>query len=622
MTKLLTILLLLPLSLFSQEICDNGIDDDGDGLVDLNDTTDCFCGGIVMDSSGIIPSLIPNSSFEEYNACPYEYSQLSFVENWIQPSATTSDYYNTCANYQNTFSYSGNSFYQLPYPNGNGIVGILAVKNILDSGSPWQEYIGTCLNEPLQAGVEYNLQLYIASTVVRVSSWCDSTIYFGNIDFTIFGNNDCTFPTQSYGCPPDSLGWQVLGFTNYTPSEEWEIITIAFTPTTDIHALMIGSPCDLPDSYDVSSSTCTPYFFMDGLILSEMPEHVISIQTDFNACDHSGSFTAIADTVGGTWQWYHNGIAIAGATDAVFDFDQLGQGAGTYTAICSMPSGCSGSSYIVKPKTLYTSTENATSCYIYTWPRNNQVYTQSGTYVASFPAGSCDTVIELNLRINDSDTASIDTVICENNSVHFFGDDYNQTGTYYHFTQTVNGCDSVIILNLTTVSSWAAPWATLQIPQCPDEDFILVCPCEDQTNVTWIGPDGTSWSGPAIQLPTDAAQPGEYLIYYEKDNCLSDQTSVQLEEVSFAFLDAEIPNVITPNADLINDVLDRNLLYQGCEYELVIVNRWGTIVFEQDQNGQPFAGIAQDGKKLPDGVYFYKVTLQDTTKSGFIQIIW
>ena len=28
---------------FSQEICDNGIDDDGDGLIDLNDSVECVC---------------------------------------------------------------------------------------------------------------------------------------------------------------------------------------------------------------------------------------------------------------------------------------------------------------------------------------------------------------------------------------------------------------------------------------------------------------------------------------------------------------------------------------------------------------------------------------------------
>ncbi len=41
----LAFLFLLPTLIFSQEICNNGIDDDGDGLVDLNDDTECICDG-------------------------------------------------------------------------------------------------------------------------------------------------------------------------------------------------------------------------------------------------------------------------------------------------------------------------------------------------------------------------------------------------------------------------------------------------------------------------------------------------------------------------------------------------------------------------------------------------
>lgn len=37
-------LFVLPMSTFGQEICNNGIDDDGDGLTDWKDTTDCPCG--------------------------------------------------------------------------------------------------------------------------------------------------------------------------------------------------------------------------------------------------------------------------------------------------------------------------------------------------------------------------------------------------------------------------------------------------------------------------------------------------------------------------------------------------------------------------------------------------
>ena len=45
------------------EICDNGVDDDGDGRVDQNDE-DCFC------ELAEAVSLIPNPSFENQDCCP------------------------------------------------------------------------------------------------------------------------------------------------------------------------------------------------------------------------------------------------------------------------------------------------------------------------------------------------------------------------------------------------------------------------------------------------------------------------------------------------------------------------------------------------------------------------
>ena len=52
------------------EICDNAIDDDGNGLIDLNDPV-CKC-----EELGPI-SYIPNPSFEEMDCCPSSFSQLN-----------------------------------------------------------------------------------------------------------------------------------------------------------------------------------------------------------------------------------------------------------------------------------------------------------------------------------------------------------------------------------------------------------------------------------------------------------------------------------------------------------------------------------------------------------------
>ena len=102
---------------FSQEVCDNGMDDDLDGLIDLQDTTDCFCQLVKADSS--LSSLIPNPSFESRTCCPSAASQLSCANNWVQASGATSDYFNTCGlRAIGTWPQP-----PLPLPDGNGYVG-------------------------------------------------------------------------------------------------------------------------------------------------------------------------------------------------------------------------------------------------------------------------------------------------------------------------------------------------------------------------------------------------------------------------------------------------------------------------------------------------------------------
>ena len=75
---------------FSQEICDNGIDDDSDGLVDLNDP-DCSCGQEIW----TLLDNIPNPSFEEKLCTPNSLSQLFCVTDWEQPAPGTTDYFHT-----------------------------------------------------------------------------------------------------------------------------------------------------------------------------------------------------------------------------------------------------------------------------------------------------------------------------------------------------------------------------------------------------------------------------------------------------------------------------------------------------------------------------------------------
>lgn len=84
-----------------------------------------------------------------------------------------------------------------------------------------------------------------------------------------------------------------------------------------------------------------------------------------------------------------------------------------------------------------------------------------------------------------------------------------------------------------------------------------------------------------------------------------------------------IPNVVTPNGDQINDVLALDNLFLNCtDFDLIILNRWGHVVYEMTNSSAPFSGMDASGKDLEAGVYFYKLTTNDNkVVSGHITIM-
>lgn len=84
-----------------------------------------------------------------------------------------------------------------------------------------------------------------------------------------------------------------------------------------------------------------------------------------------------------------------------------------------------------------------------------------------------------------------------------------------------------------------------------------------------------------------------------------------------------IPNVITPNEDLVNDQLILDNLFVDCtSFDLIIINRWGNVVYEMNNTSTPFSGKDLNGKDLEAGVYFYKLITNDNkVVSGHITVI-
>lgn len=69
-------------------------------------------------------------------------------------------------------------------------------------------------------------------------------------------------------------------------------------------------------------------------------------------------------------------------------------------------------------------------------------------------ANGCDSILNLDLKVNFSSSDTVDAIICKVDSVWFRGNFYKNSGVYRDTIPTVKGCDSIAILNL-TVSAYS-----------------------------------------------------------------------------------------------------------------------------------------------------------------------
>jgi gliding motility-associated-like protein len=65
-------------------------------------------------------------------------------------------------------------------------------------------------------------------------------------------------------------------------------------------------------------------------------------------------------------------------------------------------------------------------------------------------------------------------------------------------------------------------------------------------------------------------------------------------------------NVITPNEDGVGDALKiPNFETYANDIELIILSRWGDVVYQTKRYDNNWQGVNSNGKPLPDGTYYY-----------------
>jgi len=93
----------------------------------------------------------------------------------------------------------------------------------------------------------------------------------------------------------------------------------------------------------------------------------------------------------------------------------------------------------------------------------------SGIYTDVFVTGSgCDSTIITNLTVNPVYSSTMDVAICDGESYFAAGADQFVSGTYTDVYMTVDGCDSIIITNLTLNPIYSS---TMDVAICDGESY-------------------------------------------------------------------------------------------------------------------------------------------------------
>lgn len=308
---------------FSQEICDNGKDDDGDGLIDLQDP-DCSC------KWEAATNLLLNPSFEDYKHCLT--TNGAYIDNYdianywlygVQPNGDISFYRNLSCPSDSLWAIP--NFVARPIPDGSAF--LMMIRGVTgDFTIPEKEtqkyYVAQCLQTPLIKNRDYTFSFYGAA-------YLNKTIEKFAVDsFTIavFGNKDCSavpFGTlhQNNGCPANYPGWIMLGKATFVSPYTWVQAKMKLTIPEDINVIEIGADCSVVywgDTTRGGNSASKPYYNLDNFQLAETKDfnfQYITIQSG-DACNGGYVLKAPA-SANATYQWYRDSIALVGRTDSI-----------------------------------------------------------------------------------------------------------------------------------------------------------------------------------------------------------------------------------------------------------------------------------------------------------------
>ncbi len=233
-------------------------------------------------------------------------------------------------------------------------------------------------------------------------------------------------------------------------------------------------------------------------------------------------------------------------------------------------------------------------------------YTTAGTYTDSLTIAHpayCDSIINLNLFISDPDATDISQEMCSGSSYMFGGIEYTMVGEYRDTLTSVYGCDSIIVLDLDTVS----------IDFDVDIMDVTLKSNQDDATYQWLTCTDNSPIPNAIQQTFQPTQNGDYRVVITYNNCSDTSSCETINNLGVEGHSESTLIKVYPNP-FINTIQVSFNDYK--EKDLQMVNTLGQVVYQTKTKK-----ISEEinTEHLPSGVYF--ITIESVSGSVQYEII-
>lgn len=197
------------------------------------------------------------------------------------------------------------------------------------------------------------------------------------------------------------------------------------------------------------------------------------------------------------------------------------------------------------------------------------------------------------------------------------------TTTYTVVATDANGCEAAAQLTVEVLVAPTAGFTAHYVPSCEGIVGRFTNNSQGAETFHWIFANGDTSN---LENPEQNFNVGPgtvvTLIVYNGEGCV-DTAIVDFSGTNYSNIefDLVVPNIITPNADGLNDCFLPGFegVFNEC-FTLKVFNRWGALIFESIAQGDCWDGRTKAGNIVESGTYFYLLDINGIDKAGFMTV--